>query len=208
MTPIPSIFTIGHSTHSAGHFVDLLQKHGVTAVADVRSQPYSRANPHFNRTDLGWLLSGARVEYVFLGDELGARPKEREFYVDGRVSYELLAQAPSFKQGIDRILTGAVHYRVALLCAEKDPLTCHRAILVGRHLAELGYPPHHILSTGAVEDHDAALARLLREHRLVTQDLFRSRDELIEQAYLERERQIAYAPPPYAGLAPHELESQ
>jgi uncharacterized protein (DUF488 family) len=125
-----AVYTIGHSTHSIGRFVELLKSHSVTAVADVRSQPYSRMNPQFSREPLKEALRNANIKYVFLGKELGARSENKSCYRDGQVQYDLLAQTDLFKRGIERVKEGARTYRIALMCAEKEPLECHRTILV------------------------------------------------------------------------------
>ena len=187
------LYTIGHSNHSFQRLVELLAMHEITAVADVRSHPYSRFNPQFNRESLRPALKAVNISYVFLGRELGARTQERSCYVDGKVQYDRLAATDLFKQGLARVVEGAGKHRVALLCAEKDPLTCHRGILVCRHLVAQGIDVQHILYDGRLEPHDASLARLLRELGLADGDLFRSRDAVILEAYERRGREIAYA---------------
>jgi len=187
-----AVYTIGHSTHSADAFVALLTRHGVDAVADVRSSPYSRYNPQFNREDLKATLSEAGIEYVYLGDELGARAKDRTCYVGGRVDYERLAATPLFQRGLERIAAEAEQRRVALMCAEKDPLACHRTILVARHVVARGIAVRHILEDGRLEDHDAAMTRLLADLGWPEQDLFRTREQIIEDAYRHKGREIAH----------------
>lgn len=186
------VYTIGHSTHSIRTLTDLLAAHRVTAVGDVRSQPYSRFSPQFNKESLKTCLEGAGIAYVFLGQELGARPKDRSCYINGTVQYDLLASSNSFQEGVRRVIEGARVHTIALLCAEKDPLTCHRALLVGRHLSARGIAIRHILEDGRVESHDDALTRLLAELGFEECDLFRSRGELIVDAYDLRGHQIAY----------------
>src|SRR5688572_17480831 len=131
---MPDLFTIGHSTHSAEKFLELLRAHRIDALGDVRSNPFSAWTPQFNRTALEPALRAASVQYVFLGDDLGARRTEREAYVDGVARYERIAKLPAFQTGLDRVRKGARKFRLALMCAEKDCLECHRAILVCRHL--------------------------------------------------------------------------
>lgn len=188
------VYTIGHSTHSQEKLVSLLTRHGITAVADVRSHPYSRFNPQFNRECLNEALKRSGIAYVFLGNELGARSEDPRCFAGGKVQYDLLAQTELFQQGLSRIVTGVTSgERVALMCAEKDPLTCHRAVLVCRHLATRGIEARHILEDGRLESHDEALTRLLKELDIAEPQLFRSRDELITEAYERRGEQIAYA---------------
>jgi uncharacterized protein (DUF488 family) len=186
------LYTIGHSTHPAENVVALLREHGVTAVADVRSQPYSRMNPQFNREAFCSQLKDAGIAYVFLGRELGARSEDRGCYVEGKVQYERLAQTALFRTGLERVTQGMKSYTVALMCAEKDPLTCHRSILVCRHLVARGLKVAHILEDGRLESHEDALSRLLQELGLSGGDLFRSREQLVDEAYERRAQQIAY----------------
>ena len=104
---------------------------------------YSRMNAQFNREALRDLLKATNIAYVFLGRELGARSEDPECYVQGRVQYDRLARAALFQQGLTRVLQGREQHRIALLCAEKDPLTCHRGILVSRELAARGVDVEH-----------------------------------------------------------------
>jgi uncharacterized protein (DUF488 family) len=186
------VYTIGHSTHSIEEFLDLLRKHGVTALADVRSTPFSRFNPQFNKDTLQETLAAHGIKYVFLGRELGARSDDPACYEDGRVQYARLARAASFRAGLDRVVQGASGYRVALMCAEKDPLECHRTLLVARALADLGVEIAHILADGSLETHETAMTRLLGVVGVPAQDLFSSRDQLIEKAMARQEQRIAY----------------
>jgi uncharacterized protein (DUF488 family) len=194
MAPVP-IFTIGHSNHPAGEFVALLARHGVTAVADVRSSPFSRYAPQYNREGLAGLQAESLIAYVFLGDQLGARPRNRDLYVDGRVVYERLASSPDFQLGIGRLEAGMSKLRLAVMCSEKDPLDCHRGILVARELRARGVGVSHIGADGSLEPHDAALSRLLAIHHLPEEDLFRRRDELVTEAYARQEHRIAFVDP-------------
>jgi uncharacterized protein (DUF488 family) len=187
-----SVYTIGHSNHTAERFTELLAEHEITALADVRSHPHSRFNPQFNREGFAAYLRKQHIAYVFLGRELGARSDDPSCYVDGKVNYDLLARTPLFQQGLDRIAQGASEYRVALMCAEKDPLTCHRAILVARHLASRHFDVTHILEDGSLEGHEQSLARLLQELNLDQSELFLGHEDLISKAYSVRGEQIAY----------------
>lgn len=188
-----TVLTIGHSTHPAEKFLELLRLQGVDAVADVRSSPYSRFNPQFNRDELRTALKTAGIAYVFLGRELGARSDNPACYdTAGQVQYRKLAQTESFQQGLDRVIEGSKKHRLALLCAEKEPLECHRTILIARELVARGVKIQHIQPDGSLESHDDAMDRLLKLHGLPQQDLFRGRDDLLEEAYERQERRIAY----------------
>ena len=187
-----TVFTVGHSTHPVERFVQLLSRHEITAIADVRSQPYSRMNPQFNRDALRSTLKDAGIAYVFLGKELGARSNDESCYLNGKVQYDRLAMTSLFREGLDRVELGLAKHRIALMCAEKDPLTCHRSILVCRHLVARDIGVAHILQDARVETHDEAMTRLLRELRIERADLFRNQDDLFGEAYALRGDEIAY----------------
>src|SRR5439155_9113013 len=124
-----TVFTIGHSTHPQERFISLLRQHGITALCDVRSTPYSRMNPQFNREELAGALLAQDIEYRFLGKELGARSDDPHCYEAGKVQYERLAETTQFQYGLKRVLKGMKEgFRVVLMCAEKEPLECHRTI--------------------------------------------------------------------------------
>jgi len=186
------VFTIGHSNHSFERFGELLRLHNVAAVGDVRSAPYSRSHPDFNREFLKTKLAEAGVAYEFLGRELGARPEGAQFYQQGRVQYRVLAQSPLFRAGLDRVLKGAQTQRLALLCAEKEPLECHRTLLVARELVSLGASVVHIHADDSLETYADGMKRLLKMLGLPEEDLFRSREEMIADACAMQEERIAY----------------
>ena len=192
---VKDLFTIGHSSHELHDFLRLLQEYGVEAVCDVRSSPYSGRNPQFNKEALRDALSERRIRYVFLGKELGARSEDPGSYVDGQARYDRIAKTDLFKSGLERVLKGAQSFRVALMCAEGDPLSCHRTILVCHELKNSDLSIAHILSNGTIESHEDAEERLLRITGLENGDLFRERSELIEEAYEAHGRKIAYRRP-------------
>jgi uncharacterized protein (DUF488 family) len=195
------VFTVGHSTQSIECLMLLLAQNEITAIADVRSAPYSRHNPQFNRELLRDSLKGASIHYVFLGKELGARSEDECCYVHDKVSYKLLARTEIFKGGLRRVIEGARKYRVALMCAERDPIECHRTILVARELTKEGVKVTHILQSGELESHDAAMTRLIERLRLGAEDMFRRRDEAVELAYETQAQLIAYDRSRESGLA-------
>jgi uncharacterized protein (DUF488 family) len=187
------IYTIGHSNHPIDRFIALVQRHGVEAIADVRSTPYSRFNPQFSKERLQAALAAAGIRYVSLGEELGARTKDPTCYdEEGRVSYSRLAATDLFRRGLDRLLTGMQSHRIAIMCAEREPLECHRTILVSRELEKAGVPISHILPDGTLEPHREAMRRLAGNLKLADTDLFRTTDELIEDAYEKQGTRIAY----------------
>ncbi len=188
------IYTIGHSDHTIERFISLLKQHGITAIADVRSAPYSRYHPQFNKDALAASLEKEGVKYVFLGKELGARPDDPACYENGQVDFNRVAEREEFKSGLERVLKGGENYRIALMCAEKEPLDCHRTILVCHNLERPGVSIMHILSDGTLEEHHDAESRLLKLTNC-EQDLF-NKDvddtERLEHAYKKRAGEIAY----------------
>lgn len=187
-----TLYTIGHSNHEIATFVGLLRQHGVTALADVRSHPYSRYVPQYSRESLQAALTDAGMTYVFLGKQLGARSDNPACYRQGQVQYDRLAREPGFAEGIQRVMQGMQRYRVALMCAEKNPLDCHRALLVARKLFEAGVPVSHIHADGSLETHQAMESRLLALCKLPEGDMFKSREEFVADAYAIQGKRVAY----------------
>jgi uncharacterized protein (DUF488 family) len=186
------LFTIGYSPHTLDSFLRLLKKYQITALADVRSSPYSRYKPEFNKESLSAFLKANHIVYVFLGDQCGARVKDLSCYVNGKVDYKLVAQSQNFKNGLNRIRKGMERYRIVLMCTEKDPITCHRTILICRSLLASSINIKHILDNGEVEDHKLSENRLLNLFELNQQDLFRNEQQRLDDAYARQGEGIAY----------------
>lgn len=183
----PVIHTIGHSNHSIEDFIALALVAGIDAIADVRSTPFSRRNPQFNRETLRAVLRERNIAYVWLGDGLGARPADPSLrHPDGGVDFVRLAASEAFARGIERVLDGAKRYRLALMCAERDPLDCHRTILVSRTLAARGVVPRHVLGDGRVVDHREIERRIVSRVFPEGGGLFaEDGDDPLQQAYDE-----------------------
>jgi uncharacterized protein (DUF488 family) len=190
------VLTIGHSNHTIERFMELLRQHHVTAVADVRSAPYSHMHVQFNRKALASALKQEGIAYSFLGKELGGRPADKTCYENGRVQYRRVAATPIFRSGVERVLAGVRSYRIALMCAEREPLECHRALLVAPELEKAGMAVLHVHADGRTESHPDAMSRLLDLYRLAEEDLFRSRPELIEEACYRQQERVAFAEKP------------
>lgn len=189
------LYTIGHSNHPVETFLDLLHRHEITALADVRSSPYSRYNPQYNRENLKPVLARCGISYVYLGRELGPRSDDPACYDNGRVSYEKLAQTDLFRSGLDRLRKGLETHRVALLCAEKDPIVCHRMILICRALRSEPVVIRHILEDGSLETLQAAERRLMVQLKMRQMTLFdRTLDDLVLRAYARQAERIAHRP--------------
>lgn len=186
------VFTVGHSNHTPEAFLALLARHQIQALADVRSVPYSQHYAQFNREVLQHALKAHGMAYVFLGEELGARRAERECYVDGRADYRRIAATTGFRRGIERIEQGAAKLRLALMCAEREPLECHRCVLISPRLVERGVEVIHILGDGSLERHEATERRLLALFDRSAPDLFLPESERVTEAYERQGSRIAY----------------
>ena len=190
------LFTIGHSSHPIGEFIALLQRHDIEILADVRSVPMSRRHPQYNKHALEAELRRHHIRYLFMGRELGARRDEPEAWEDNAVSYERTARLPAFREGLDWIRNNAGEQRVAIMCAEKEPLHCHRTLLICRHLrADLPGGIRHILAGGALESHEDLEQRLLAGAGMdaAQEDLFSGEGEsALERAYRQRGRGMGW----------------
>lgn len=187
------LLTIGHSTHSVDHFLELIRMHNVQVLCDVRSTPYSRFNPGFNRAELQASLAQFRVTYLFLGNALGARPTDSFCFENGRVSYDTLAKTNAFRMGLARVMSDVQRFNVSLMCAEKDPLDCHRAILICRHLRSPDINIAHILDDGRLESHEHAESRLVASLGTNQGELFSDTLCDVERAYDIQARRIAFS---------------
>ena len=186
------LLTIGHSIHSVERFVDLLKMHGVTALCDVRSSPYSRYTPQFNRELLKDELARHRIIYLYLGAELGPRSSDPTCYENGKVQYNRLAGKDLFQQGLGRLRKGMTTHRIALMCAEKDPLTCHRMLLICRNLRGDDIVISHILEDGSLEDNQDTERRLMKQLKIDPADLFSTEADQIQRAYDLQGEKVAY----------------
>jgi uncharacterized protein (DUF488 family) len=189
-----TVFSIGHSTHRSEYFLALLRQHEITALCDVRSKPYSGYSPQFNRKTLDEDLRRNGMKYIFLGRELGARSDDPSCYEGRKVQYDRIARTELFREGLARVQDGIRKgFRLVLMCAEGEPLECHRTILVARHLTGLGIEVQHIHTDGRLESHEEAIIRLAGNLHFPERDLFRTREDVLEDAYRMQADRIAYA---------------
>ena len=188
------LYTYGHSAHQFSYFLSLLTNNAISAVCDVRSTPYSRRHPQYNKETLSRALKNEDIAYVFLGKELGAKHPDPDCIIDGKVQFELIANKPVFASGLQRVIEGTKQYNVALLCAEEDPLTCHRTILVCRHLRHQFGTILHIRGDGSLEKNDVFEQRLVNAVGL-EEDLFQTKASIIEDAYTLQGQRISLRTP-------------
>jgi uncharacterized protein (DUF488 family) len=198
--PMPpfDLLSIGHSNIPAERFVAMLRGAGVSVIADVRSVPLSRHFPWFSKNNLSARLTAEGISYIMLGDSLGGRPLDDSLYHAGVADYEAMARQPKFLGGLDQVLDAAARARVCLMCAEREPLDCHRCLLVARRLAERGLSIGHILHDGTIEPHTATEARLLALDAK-DDDLFAAgQSKRLAAAYRRRAQAVAYRRKPRA----------
>lgn len=188
------LFTIGHSNRPQEEFIELLIRNRIDALCDVRSSPFSKYNPQYNREILKAALEKNGIDYVFLGGELGARPDNPACYANGRAEYHLISQTDSFRDGLKRVNAAlGKGFRPALMCAEKDPITCHRAILVCRNLDASALEIIHVIDEEHNETHRAMEDRLVKTLKILP-DLFEDGhpDATLKRAYDIQGKKIAY----------------
>ena len=155
-----TLYTIGHSNHPIEYFLEILHRHKIEVIVDVRSSPYSKHAPQYYKELLQKSLLEVGVKYIFLGDAMGGMPNNREFYDDqGYVLYDRIAQTSKFKEGAERIVSGIKDYMVALLCGEEDPTNCHRRLLIASVLQDNGVKIRHIRGDGKIESEETVSKR-------------------------------------------------
>lgn len=198
-----SIYTIGYATKPIAVFIQQLQQYNINVVADVRSVPYSKIFHDYHKESIAFYLKQQEIAYVYLGDELGPRSKDDNHYDDTQqVLFDRLMQSSLFEQGVQRLAKGVKKsYNIALMCAEKDPATCHRSLLIGYFLARQGLDKQalncdilHITHDGHIETQNILEQRLCHIHG-VEEDLFLSKDERAMQAYQLQLKKTSYRKP-------------
>jgi uncharacterized protein (DUF488 family) len=199
----PSLFTVGHSSLELDQFVKILVTHDIKVLCDVRSRPGSFRFPQFNREPLEACLASAQIQYDFLGDTLGGRPSDpAAYHADGVVNYEERRKAKDFRAGIARTLELNTASNIALMCAEEDPLQCHRFLMICPALLDHGVTPVHIRRGGELESQREAEDRLLKLHDLAAFDsgsLFISeRDVALQDALRRQAQEFAFRASPEA----------
>lgn len=195
------LYTIGHSNHEVGYFIELLRKNGVNVVVDVRSTPFSQYATQFNMNEIQKSLKEHGVFYIHMGEEFGARREDRTLYdATGKLDFELTQKSESFKRGIRRIEDGLEKgYHIAFMCSEKHPEDCHRSILVGKAFYDRGYQVLNILEDGNTMSQEEVGKLLLQKYfpdrnqvSIFTLDDPISDEEYTKQAYALRAKEIAY----------------
>ena len=188
------VHTIGHSDLDREKLIDRLEQYGIQLVADVRSTPYSHHAPQFNREELAGALGQRGIGYIHMGDELGGRPREDRLYNEqGRASYRLMALESKFQEGVRQLAQTAMERRLALLCTERDPLKCHRALLASPALEQAGVPIVHIAGDGKDVSHKELMGRLTAAWSLPRLDEpGMTEGQMVDRAVESQARRVAY----------------
>lgn len=197
------LFTVGHSILDFENFAALLKDHSVELVVDVRSLPQSARLPHFSQPAFEKLLCAEQLEYLFLGEELGGRPDDADAYrPDGLVDYQARRKSYAFQAGLNRLWKELEGRPVAMMCAEEDPLECHRFLMVCPELIKLGVFPLHIRKGSRIETQEAAENRLLADvgfEAVAANTLFpEARTDALENAYRLQAERFAFRVKPFA----------
>jgi uncharacterized protein (DUF488 family) len=194
-----TIYTIGHSTHEFEYFISLLNKYGINCLIDVRSAPFSRMAPQFNKDVLSSALGNHDILYAHFAEEFGARhTKPSLLDENGKVDFEKVRQTEKFKEGIQRLKKGLeLDYKIVLMCSEADPFDCHRFAMISYQLVKEGLQVRHILKDGSVVENSELENQLLKKYqkKLPRSTLFETvtREMQIEAAYQLRSKAIAFS---------------
>lgn len=197
------LFTIGHTNHSQEYFLQLLHKHDIEHVLDVRSTPFSRFTPQFNKEAISEYLKNNGIAYNHMGRYFGARQEDRNLYTsEGYLDFEKMRETDLFKSGLENVIKGLnAGKNIALMCTEKDPFDCHRTIMVARGFELAGIDVNHIFDDGHLETQNDINSRLLKYyeektgtdiHQLSMFEVCRSESEWLVEAYRYRNKEIGY----------------
>ena len=182
------LYTVGHSNQSQEEFLELVKRHDINCIVDVRSVPASKFSPQFNMESLKWYLRTNGIQYLHFGDEFGARRTDC-LDAEGQVNFELAVKTPSFKRGVERLMNG-LHkdFHISLMCSEANPLECHRFSLISRYFSDNGLDVEKEMIDEYLQS---------KKHRLSEIDqLFGSytKEDQRRDAYRLKNKEIGYKP--------------
>jgi len=199
---VQKLYTIGHSVHSVERFIDMLNNYDINCLIDVRSTPYSRFASQYNISEIKKILKNNQKHYIFMGEEFGARRSDKTLYdSSGVLDFNKVIMSNLFQSGVRRVKTGLDKgFNIAFMCTEKDPVDCHRSILVGRAFNDEKYDVFNIHEDGSTETQEELIERLLKQYfpDRNQANIFdflegeKKKEDLVHQAYILRNRDIAY----------------
>lgn len=196
-----SLYTIGHSLHRMDYFLGIIKDYNINYILDVRSTPYSKYAEQFNRGYIEKELQNAGLNYFFMGSFFGARPDDRSLYCDeGYLDFERVRKSPQFLKGFNSVIKGLEQENnIVLMCTEKDPFDCHRAIMVSRAFDLANIEVNHILEDGKLQSQTKLNERLLNKYypdrtQLTLFDYLDIKEEsdYLSMAYQQRNKEIGY----------------
>lgn len=196
------IYTIGYSSFSnTSEFTDAIKKYNITCVIDIRSKPYSEYYKEFNKDKISNTLMSNGILYRHYSKEFGARQKDRRYFSDeGYLDFDLFATSIQFIEGVSKIKKGQeMGYVFVLMCAEKDPIECHRTIMVGKQLSKIGMNVYHIINQDSIESHKELESRLIdnvfpniQQMSLFDDLTSLDYDSLLQKAYKLKNKEIGF----------------
>ncbi len=196
------LFTIGHSQHNINYFISLLNQYHIDFLLDVRSTPYSKYAEQYNKENINMDLNSVHIRYIFMGKYFGARPQDKNLYhSEGYLDFEKVRESKNFNKGIENVMIGLNQgHNIALMCTEKEPIDCHRAILVARAFEMHRIYAKHILSDGEILTQQQLNHQLLQKYfpdraqlSLFTYGQEMSEQEYLIEAYKKRNKEIGYS---------------
>lgn len=185
------VFTIGYAGLNKDKICDILKSHDIQAIADVRSSPYSKTFPDFSKEHLKTWLQEKGIRYVYLGLELGPRSHVESHYIGDQVQFDILSKTELFQTGMRRLRNGSETMKIAIMCAENDPMTCHRSLLVAEYGKGSDLTFTHILKNGSLETHQAMMIRAMKTHNIAP-DMFTSHEDCLKITHEKLCRKFAY----------------
>lgn len=191
------LYTIGHSQHPIQKFISLLKQHNVNFVIDVRSIPYSKYASMYDRENIRNELKSANISYSFMGKYFGARQDDKSLYAkEGYLDFKKVVKWDTFKKGMDNVIRGMETNRIALMCLEKNPIDCHRALLVANAFYHKGYSVKHILENGEIVTHQELNEELINLYFPDRNQMSffdnRNDEDYLDDAYKIRNKTIGY----------------
>ena len=186
------LYSVGHSSQSQEEFLELLKRHDVNCIVDVRSLPASKYTPQFNMDPLKWFLKKNDIQYLHFGEEFGARRTD-SLNTEGQVDFEQAARTIKFKRGVERLMNGLQKgFCISLMCSEANPLECHRFSLVSRYFYDNGLDVQHILKDGELVSHESLEKEMIDEYLHSRKPKLADIDQLFGSYTAEDQRRDAY----------------
>jgi uncharacterized protein (DUF488 family) len=199
MVDMPELFTVGYTSFTLPQMLEVISDYGIDVVVDVRSNPFSAHYPDYNKNIFESVLRKHKISYHNYAEEFGAQQTDIKYYSkDGYLDFELFAKSEPFLKGFARIDESVKSGdSVMLMCAEKDPAQCHRAVMISKVFANNGYDVKHLLQDGTIKSQSDIETQLLDKYfpNRMQQSIFEddvSEKELIARAYQRRNSEIGY----------------